>query len=168
MQPNPALGIPAGFDSSQVRNALLFAMQMGTPNKETERVRFVKKSPGRRYFLDDVEKFPPPLGDLRLDRDLKPLNPNIVVQVDDDVPIPLDVSIEITQVNAEELPVGSFRPVKAEVTMMQQEYDQMVAEQAGKEMLYNNDRYGYAYETEAIGLFDMTFHVLIFYAIDES
>lgn len=165
MQPSANLGLSVNFPSADVRNALLFAMQMGAPNKVTERVRFVKKAPGRRYFLDDVEQFQPPAGTLRLDRDGKPLNPNVTVEQTPDDEIPLDVAIEITQATAEELPVGSFRPVKAEITMMQEEYDQMAG---SRELLYNNDRYGYGYETEAIGLFDMTFHVLIFFAIDES
>jgi hypothetical protein len=164
-QPDPSLGIAVNFPTETVRNALLFAMQMGAPNMSGREIAFVKKAPGRRYFLDDEEQFQPPLGTLRLDRDGRPLNPEIRVEQTPDDRIVVDAAIEIDDASAEEMPVGKFRPVRATVTLMQQEYDLI---QGIKELEYNGDRYGFSHEPEIPALFDLDFHVLVFYAIDES
>jgi len=165
VQPDSALGFSADFPTQTVRNAFLFAMQLGKPNDVARQVRFVKRSPGRRYFLGDEEQFQPPLGDLRLDRDGRPLNPQIRVEQTPDTEIPVDVAIELTEATADELPVGNFRPVKATVTLMAQEYEQI---KGSRELKYNNDRYGFGYELDATGLFDLTVHTLIFFALNES
>lgn len=165
MQPDPALGISVDFPEEVVRNGLLFAMQMGAPNDASERVKFIMKGSGRQYFLNDVEVFPAPDGDLKIDRDGLPLNPEVEVVNATDQEIEVDVAIEIEEVNADETPVGNFRPVRATVTLMQEEYEQV---DGCRELAYNNDRYGYGYEPDSIGLFGMNFHVMIFYALDES
>lgn len=165
MQPDPSLGISANFPSATVRNALLFAMQMAKPNAAIQQVRFVKRSDGRRYFLDGTEVFPAPEGTLRLDRDGDPLDPNVEIQESEEELVDVDVAVEKTEATAEELPVGNFRPVKATVTLMEQEYQQ-IAECT--ELVHDQDRYRLAYELDVIGLFDLTFHTLIFFAIDES
>lgn len=165
VQPDPALGITADFPTETVRNAFLFAMQMGKPNDVARQVKFIKRSPGRRYFLGSVEQFQPPAGTLRLDRDGRPLNPEIRVEQTPDSEIAVDVAIELTEATADELPVGNFRPVKATVTLMTQEYDLI---KGSRELKYNNDRYGFGYELDANGLFDLTVHTLIFFAINES
>jgi len=165
VQPDPALGIAVDFPTETVRNAFLFAMQLGKPNEVTRQVKFVKRSPGRRYFLDDVEQFQLPLGTLRLDRDGRPLNPQIRIEQTPDAEIPVDVAIELTEATADEIPVGNFRPVKATVTLMSQEYEQI---KGCRELAYNNDRYGFGYELDANGLFDLTVHTLIFFALNES
>lgn len=165
VQPDPALGITGSFPSQQVRNAFLYAMQVGKPEDQTRQVKFIKKASGRRYFLEDQEVFLPPLGSLRVDREGRPLNPEVRVEQAIDQEIYVDCAIELTQAAADELPVGNYRPVKATVTVMRQEYDEI----AGcRELIYNNDRYVFAYELTATGLFDITVHTLIFYAINES
>lgn len=165
VQPNPALGLTASFPTETVRNAFLFAMQMGKPNDVTRQVRFIKKAPGRQYFKNSVEQFQPPAGTLRLDRDGRPLDPEVVIVQTPDQEIDVDVAIELTEATAEELPIGNFRPVKATITMMVEEYEQI---QGCRELEYNTDRYGFAYELDATGLFDITVHTLIFYALNES
>lgn len=165
VNPDPSLGLSADFPTATVRNALLFAMQMGKPTDVTRQVQFIKKSPGRQYFLGDVEQFQAPLGTLRLDRDGRPLNPEVRVVATPDQQIALDVAIELTEASAAEIPVGNFRPVKATVTLMEQEYQQIVG---CRELAYNADRYGFGYELDATGLFDLTFHTLIFFALNES
>lgn len=165
MIPDPALGIAANFPSQDVRNAFLFAMQMGKPNDVLRQVRFVKKAPGRQYFKGEVEQFQPPAGTLRLDRDGRPLDPEVRIVQTPDQEVDVDVAIELTEATADEIPVGNFRPVKATVTLMTQEYALI---QGSRELVYNTDRYGFAYELDATGLFDITVHTLIFYALNES
>lgn len=163
--PDPALGFTATFPSTTVRNAFLFAMQVGKPEDEVRQVRFIKKSAGRTYFKGEVEQFPAPIGNLRLDRDGRPLDPEVRIVQAADEEVNVDVAIELTEATAEEIPVGNFRPVKATVTLMTEEYAQI---QGSRELVYNTDRYGFAYELDATGLFDLTVHTLIFYALNES
>lgn len=168
MEPSSALGISANFPSGTVRNALLFAMQMGAPNEVSEtdkrQVRFLRRNGAVEYFAEGSTT-PLALNAFRRDRDGKPLDPTIRMVTAEDEEILVDVAIELTEATAEEVPVGNFRPVKATITIMAEEYAQIVG---CREVIYNNDRYGYAYELDANGLFDMTFHTLIFFAIDES
>ena len=162
--PDSSLGFSANFPSATVRNAFRFAMQLGQPD-EARRVKFIKKAPGRQYFLDGVEQFQPPMGTLRLDRDGRPLNPEVSVVQTPDQEIAVDVAIELTDATADELPVGNFRPVKATITLMAQEYEQV---RGCREITYNNDRYGFSHELDANGLFDLTVHTLVFFALNES
>lgn len=168
MQPSSSLGLSANFPSATVRNALLFAMQMGAPNEVSEadkrQVRFLRRNGTVQYFRED-SIVPLTVGSFRTDRDGKPLDPTIRMETSPDEEVLVDVAIEMEEASAEEVPVGNFRPVKATITLMAEEYAQIVG---CREVSYNNDRYGYAYELEANGLFDMTFHTLIFFAIDES
>lgn len=163
-----APGIAVNFPSATVRNALLFAMQMGAPNEtgpnDKRQVRFLRRNGAIQYFRGD-SFVPLELDSFRRDRDGKPLDPTIRMETAEDEEVKVDVAIEVEEATAEELPVGNFRPVKATITIMAEEYAQIVG---CREVIYNNDRYGYAYELAANGLFDMTFHTLIFFAIDES
>lgn len=166
MQPDASLGIDVDFPSPTVRNALLFAMQMGSPNEagptDKRQVRFVKKGKGVQYFKGAVLQ---DTATVRRDRDGRPFDPTIKMVTADDEEIKVDVAIEMTEAPPEEVPVGNFRNVKATITLMAEEYAQV---KGCKEIIYNTDRYGYAYELEAVGLFDLTFHTVIFYALDES
>lgn len=162
VQPDAALGLSAQFPTATVRNAFLFAMQVGKPADPTRQVRFLRRSGAVTYQRNGV---PIPIADVRRDRDGKPLDPNIRVVRLPDEEVRVDVAIELAEARAEELPVGNFRPVKATVTLMRQEYEQIVG---CRELIYNQDRYGFGYELDATGLFDLTVHTLIFFALNES
>jgi hypothetical protein len=170
VNPDPALGISADFDGDQFRNAIRFAMQMGTPPEVGKRASFVFKSTGRTYWKDagvddagdprTIQQMSP-----RLDRDGKPLDPTI--QVINTAPVikTVDCVVEITRADADELPVGNFRPTKATVTLLDEQYDQV---KGCRELLFNGDRYLYGYEPEGLGLFDVGVNTIIFYATDET
>jgi hypothetical protein len=160
VDPNPALGISADFDGDQFRNAIRFAMQMGTPPEVGKRASFVFKSAGRTYWKDGVEQISP-----RLDRDGKPLDPTIQVINTAPVVKTVDCAVEIVRADADELPVGNFRPTKAVVTLLDEQYDQV---KGCRELLFNGDRYLYGYEPEGLGLFDVGINTMIFYATDET
>lgn len=159
--PDPALGIAVNFPEERVRKALHFAMQMGSPNDQTRQVRFIRR--GSTLSYQDADGYP--VDNPRVDRDGRPLSPDIRLVQNNDQDLNVDCAIEITPADADELPVGDFRPVKAEVTLHDTEY----AEVAGcNEILYNGDRYRFGYEPEIPSLFGIDFHVLIFYALDET
>lgn len=159
--PDASLGIGVDFDADAFRNGIRFAMQMGAPPDEERKAVFVFKSTARSYWKDGVELTEQP----RIDRDGKPLDPTIKV-----VEVPgrreqVDCAVEILRADATELPVGNFRPTKAVVTLLDEEYAKI---EGCRELIYNADRYLYGYEPEAPGLFDVGTHTIVFYALDES
>ena len=160
--PDPALGITASFDADAFNRAILFAMQMGKPNDVTRQAVFVKKSEGRTYWLGDVQQ---DTATIRLDRDGRPFNADIRIEQTPDQDIAVDCAIEVVEANADEVPVGNFRPTKAVVTLLDAQYAQVMG---CRELRYNADTYVYGYEPEADGLFDAGIHTMIFYALDES
>lgn len=161
VQPDPSLGISASFDAAQFKNAIRFAMQMGTPPDVDKRAVFIKKSDSKTYWKNDVEVLNP-----RLDRDRLPLDPEIVVLETADEEISVDCAIEITKADGDELPVGTMRSTtKATVTVLD---DQYALIKGAQELRYNGDIYKYGYEPEGLGLFTVGINTLIFYAEQES
>lgn len=159
MQPDASLGLPTAFDSATVRNALLFAMQMGAP-ADGLKATFIRRGEGVQYFHRDDPATPLDPTTVQKDRDGKPLNSQIIAKRADDTEVEVDVAIEITEVPPDELPVGNFSPTKATVTLMHQEF---LLIQGCQEMRFNNERYAYSEALDANGLFDMTFHTLIYF-----
>lgn len=168
VQPDDSLGIDVDFDNDGFRNAIKFAMQMGVnPDPERSAI-FLKKATARTYWKNDVE-----LGSVpRLDRDGKPLDPEIEVRKEADEQIKVgtgpgevDVAIEVERADAEELPVGNFRPTKVVITALDVDYEVI---KDCRELIYNGDRYLFGYEPESTGLFEVGVYTMIFYAIDES
>ena len=161
VQPDSSLGISAAFDGTGFRQAIRFAMQMGTNPDADRRPKFVRRSGQVTYWLDGVELTTAP----RMDRDGKPLNPDIEVRRPADQLLEVDCAIEVVKADAEELPVGNFRPTKILVTLLDEQYALV---EGCREMVYNGDRYVFGYEPESNGLFDVGVYTLIFYAKDES
>lgn len=167
--PSDGLGIDVDFDNDGFRNAIRFAMQMGAnPNPERTTI-FIKKNPGRTYKKNGIT-VPTP----RLDRDGKPLDPDIEVikAADDQIRVGTDiangevnVAIEVERADAEELPVGNFRPTKVIVTALDVDYEKI---KDCRELIYNGDKYMFGYEPESNGLFEVGVYTLIYYALDES
>lgn len=168
MLPDPSLGITAdGFDETVFRNAIKATMQLGSSPDPNKRPKFVRKAATKQYFRrGETTPLPSPP---RMGRDGEPLDPEIEVRAGTpvilEVPKDLDCAVEIELADADELPVGNFRRTKAVVTFLDVDY----AKIAGcKEMTYNGDRYLYGYEPEALGLFGVGVHTIIWYALDES
>lgn len=157
-------GLNVDFPTQQVRDGLLFAMQLGKPSDTTRQVTFIRKVGTVQFFLGSSTT-PLDPATVRKDRDGRPLNPDIRVEQAADEEIKVDVAIEVEPAEADELPVGNFRPTKAVVTLMAQEYEKV---RGCRELRYNADRYVFGYEPQINGLFDLDFHTMIFYAIDES
>jgi hypothetical protein len=157
---DPSLGISVDFDSQGFRDAIHFAMQMGAAPDPTLRPTFIFKSTSQTYRKAGVAVSSP-----RLDRDGKPLDPDIEVIEVAGARVQVDCAIEIVRADANEIPVGNFRPTKAIVTLLDEEYEQV---KGCRELLYDGDRYLFGYEPDALGLFDVGTFTLIFYAIDEN
>lgn len=162
VNPDPSLGIDVDFDDDGFRNAIKFAMQMGTNPDPDKRPIFLKKNSGRVFKKNGVVLTTEP----RIDRDGNPFDPEIeVVVTPDDRLTDIDCAVEIERADAEELPVGNFRPTKAVITLLDIDYAKV---SDCRELIYNGDRYMFGYEPDAPGLFEVGVHTMIFYARDES
>lgn len=168
MDPSSSLGISADFDNEGFRNAIRFAMQMGFNPDPSRRAIFIKKSTTKQYFKDGVLLTTTP----RTDRDGKPLDPEIelVRGADQQIlsgsgPDEVNVAIEVDRADADELPVGNFRPTKVVITALDTDY---VKIKDCRELIYNGDRYLFGYEPESNGLFEVGIYTMIFYGKDES
>lgn len=159
--PSDQFGISADFDNEGFRNAIRFAMQMGMNPDTDRRPKFVRKATERTYWKDGVQLDAPP----RVDRDGRPLDPQIEMRRGDDQEFDVDCAIEVDRADAEELPVGNFRPTKVVVTLLDEQY---AIVKDCRELIYNGDRYMFGYEPESNGLFSVGVYTMIFYALDES
>lgn len=159
--PDSNLGISVNFPEEQFRNAIHFAMQMGKNPDETRQAVFIVTGTGRTFWKNDVLV----VGTPRLDRDGMPLDPEIEVRHQADTEIKRDCAIEVVRADAEELPVGNFRPTKCVVTLLDDDYQ---AVKAARRLRYNGDEYLFGYEPESEGLFEVGVYTMIFYALDES
>lgn len=159
--PDSSLGINVDFPEEQFRNAIKFAMQMGKNPDESRQVIFIRKGTGRTYWKNGVEIEGAP----RMDRDGNPLDPTIETREEEDTEIRRDCAVEVERADAEELPVGNFRPTKVVITLLDDDY---TAVKDCREVQYNGDRYLYGYEPESDGLFEVGVYTMIFYALDES
>ncbi len=157
--PDASLGITASADTTAIRNALRFAMQLGAPPTLSQQATFIFPSTGRRYYLDNVEVFTP-----RVDRDGVPLNPEIKVVENQAVERKVDCAVEIEHIKPNELPVGPYRPTKATVTVLDEQYGLI---NGCREMRYSGDTYLFDSQN-GMGLFDMGVFVMYFYGADES
>jgi len=160
-EPNPSLGYSVAFDGDGFRNAIRFAMQMGLNPDPDRRPIFIMKSTGRTYWKNNVQLMTAP----RVDRDGRPFDPDVEVRKEEDQQISVDCAIEIERAEAEELPVGTFRPTRLVATLLDQQY---VLVKDCRELIYNGDRYLYAYEPESNGLFDVGVYTMVFYVKEET
>lgn len=159
--PDPALGISVDFPTEQFNNAIRFAMQMGAHPTEALRPTFVKKATARTYWKNNSELADPP----RMDRDGKPLDPDVDVRFADPEEFQVDCAVEVDRADAEELPIGNFRPTKVTTTLLLAQYEQI---KECRELAYNGDRYLYGYEPESDGLFDAGVHMIVWYCLEDS
>lgn len=153
-------GTYSGFDATQFRDAITFAMQMGTPPDANIAPKFVFPAGTPTYYKNGTLIASPPL-----DQDGLPFDPEIVKVQDPGEVVTCNCSVEVSRADADEIPVGNFRPVKAVVTLLDTDYELI---KGCREMIFNNDTYSYGYEPGALGLFDVGIHIMVFYAVQET
>jgi hypothetical protein len=161
--PDPALGIAVDFPELDFRNGINFAMQMGRPNDPELAPTFGFLPTGEVSYRRGTTLLDPDT--VRKDRDGRPLDPTIRVFQAPAVRLTVDCAIEINPVDAEELPVGNFRPSRANVTVLDTEWRKI---HGCRDMKYNGDTYLFAFEPEVNGMFGVDVHTLVFYALKDS
>lgn len=153
-------GTNAAFDAAAFRDGITLAMQMGAPPDPAIAAVFVFPDGAVVFTKNNVVVTNP-----KLDRDGYPFDPDIKRTPAPGARVTVNCAIEMVKADQEEIPVGSFRPVKAIVTLLDVDYAQV---KGCKEMIFNNDRYIYGYEPGALGLFEVGVHTMIFYAVQET
>lgn len=149
------------FDATRVREALRFAMRMGSPNRRADKATFHFR--GVTVWVKNGVVVENP----RLDQDGNPFDPEIHAEVAYPDPVVLDeVAVEFSIAAPEELPVGNFRQTRVELTLLDEEWARV--REAIEVSLQGGDRYYISYEKPVIGLFDMDVHQVVCYARDES
>ena len=149
------------FDVVQVRDALLFAMRMGSPNRIEDKATFhFRQTRVWRDANNEIVENP------RLDQDGNPFDGSLRHSVTTREPVVLDeVAVEFSIAKPEELEVGSFRATRVELTILDA-YWQNISDAV--EVALGGDRYYISYEKPVIGLFDLDVHQLVCYAKDEA
>jgi len=155
-------GTNPNFNAAEVRDALQFAMRMGSPNRVQDKATFYFKQ--TRVWKDgngDVVLNP------RLDQDGNPFDPSLTLELEGNDPVVLDeVAVEFSIARPEELEVGSIRPTRVELTILDEQWNQI--DTAVEVSLQGGSRYYISYEKPVIGLFDMDVHQLVCFAKEES
>ena len=155
-------GTNPNFNAAEVRDALQFAMRMGSPNQVQDKATFYFKQ--TRVWKDgngDVVLNP------RLDQDGNPFDPSLTLELEGNDPVVLDeVAVEFSIARPEELEVGSIRPTRVELTILDEQWNQI--DTAVEVSLQGGSRYYISYEKPVIGLFDMDVHQLVCFAKEES
>lgn len=157
-------GTDAGFDATGFREAITFAMNMGLPQDTSERATFHFKPDGLTY-IDTSLATPAEVQDPRLDQNGNPLNPAIRVERSRPDPVQVPVAVEFSTAGLDERPVGSFKPTKVSVTVLDQHWPQV---KDAIEVELGGDRYVISYTQPPVGLFEVTIYTMECFARSET
>ena len=142
-------------------------MLMGLPPDVTQRPVFVMAPGPPTYFKGDD-----PVTDPILDPAGRPLDPEVrLVPGAVNEVSGVTCSVGVTDASSAEVttsqldPVGFFRAAKAEVTLLDEEYQQV---RGCKGLRYAGNTYTYGYTSQALGMFDVGVFTLTFFAMDQG
>lgn len=141
------------FDLAQFNTAIRFAMQMGKPTNAEDQPEF--------RFPKTIS-YPPGTA---VDEDGIAFDPTIARTTTQPPPVKVDCAFEFSDATPDELPVGTFRPTKVIITLLEEEYQQVAD---AEEVVIGGDRYYLSHEHPPLGLFDASIRQLTAYAIDEA
>lgn len=155
-------GTNPNFNAAEVRDALHFAMEMGSPNRVRDKATFYFRQTSVWVDEDGIVVENP-----RLDQDGNPFRPDLHSEPLGRAPVTLDrVAVDFGMAKPEELEVGSFRPTRVEITILDEEWSQI--HEAIQVSLVRGDRYYISYEKPVVGLFDIDVHELVCYALESK
>lgn len=155
-------GTDAGFNSQEFREAITFAMNMGLPQDPSERATFHFRAT-RTYWTTDAT--PVEVVNPRVDQNGNPIDPNIRVVRDHPTPVQIPVAVEFGTAGVDERPVGSFKPTKATITVLDEYWPQV---KNAIEVELGGDRYVISFRHPPVGLFDVTIYTIECFAQSET
>lgn len=135
-----ATPVPAAFDRTKVREALLFAMRMGMPNAVNERVTF-KWNNAKTFSSEDPAGRPYSWA----------ATPDTEVTTGD-VQIECAVEFQSRPAGSRDTPFGQFDTSRGIITMMGEEYDLI---KTADYCTINQSDYDISFPGPVIGLFDL-------------
>ena len=147
-------GTDSVFDATTFRDGILYAMNMGMPNLDSDKCTF---------YFKTVRVFPP---GTPLDDNGEPYDASIAPTETEPTPVIVPVAVEFGTVESpDELPAGVLRHTKVTLTILDTYWDQV---SDAIEISLGADRYFIDYEKPVVGLFDVDVHQLVCYAKDET
>lgn len=145
-------GTNSGFNSAQFREAIRFAMQMGTPNKPSEKATF-QWAANKEFATPDVSN--------------RPYNwtaTPVVENLHPDVQVLCAVEFS-GSASGSGTEMGTFERTSAVLTLLDQEYEKV---KGANRVLLGGNRYEIMFTAPPTGLFDVTVYSIHCQAIDES
>lgn len=162
-------GTNAQFDAQAFRDAISFAMTMGLPQDPSERATFFFRAEKVYRRWDETLATPAwvdvDASDIRLDQNGNPLDPGIRVVKLSPEPVRIPVAVEFDTASIDERPVGSFKPTKASITILDEHWPDV---STAVEVELGGDRYVISYKHPPMGLFDVTIYTVECFAQSET
>lgn len=147
-------GTNPNFDASAFRDAIEFAMTMGAPDAEEERVKFIFKSE-KTYETADTSGNPYSWES----------TPTATTGSDTEVTVPIAMEFIERSSQSRDTSMGHLQPSHVQIYVMDTHIDDV---QGATELEIDGDRYYIKSWSPPIGLFDFTLYPLLAEAQDES
>lgn len=141
------------FNSKQFRDAITFAMKMGLPEDQSERITF-RWTPNKVYDNTDSGGNPWSWDVTPVDSDERP-----------DVQVPAAFEFSARPAGTLDTPLGQFDTSRITVTLLDQYFDLI---RGADIMIFDDNIYEVAFVAPPIGLFDVTVYQIFGEARDES
>lgn len=162
-------GNPPGFDPTTFRDGILQAMLIGEPPKDEDKPKFVVPGSGDPVYTRGGVTLDP--ASVRLDPNGRPLDPTIKMVRPGPTQVYVPVAVEFSTAEANELPVGNFRPTKATITILDQDtsgtllFDQV---KDATDVILGGDSYQIAYRPPPYGMGTVTIYQMVAFARQET
>lgn len=143
----------AGFNASEFKDAIKFAMHMGLPESEAERATF-RWDVERTFAVADA-------GGIPFDKNVDPVSE---VSHDD---VQVDVAVEFSNVRGQDITtsVGQFTAAHAVITVLDEDYALI---QGANTVLLGGNTYDINFVRPPVGLFSVTVYQMDCTARDET
>lgn len=156
-------GTDASFDAGAFRDAIEFAMVMGTPQGAAERATFL--FPATTTYYDTTGATPVEVVNPRTDQNGNPLNPDIRREQVRPASVQVPVAVEFNTANMDERPIGSFKATRASITVLDEHWPQV---KDAVEVQLGGDTYVISYTHPPVGLFEVTIYTMECFARSET
>lgn len=164
-------GTVTGLDPATFRSGILQAMIIGEPPNDEDKPKFLVPGTGEPVYTRGGSTLDP--ASVRLDPNGRPLDPTIKVTRPGAQQVYVPCAVEFSPAEANELPVGNFRPTKATITVL--DFDDSATPVAlfdqvkdATDVILGGDSYMIAYRPPPLGMGLVTIHQMVAFARQET